>query len=267
MALLQRFRVNSQFGVLDTEADATTQTLSSPEFASLPVVGAGQILPLILDPEKEDGAAEIVHVTAHASGATTVTVERGQEGGSPGRIHPTGTTWRHGPTTFDFGNGHKSLADNNAAYGNGAMVDDAVTNATAVGANARATKSHQMALGDARVVVTLAGIEVAVRLFTVPASVSYNVLVDYDDVANVETRDRVLLIDTGACDSTTVTLPPAASNEGRIITIKKVDDTLNPLTIDGNGTETIDGAATQVLSAQYEDITMVCDGTAWFIIG
>ena len=38
------------------------------------------------------------------------------------------------------------------------------------------------------------------------------------------------------------------------------------LTIDPDGAETIDGSATFSISSQYESITIVTDGSSWFII-
>lgn len=72
------------------------------------------------------------------------------------------------------------------------------------------------------------------------------------------------------CDATsgniTVTLPAAASNSGRIYVIKKIDASANTVTIDGNASETIDGATTVVLSAQYASKMIQCDGSNWFIL-
>ncbi len=62
----------------------------------------------------------------------------------------------------------------------------------------------------------------------------------------------------------TVTLPTAASIEGKKIHVKRLA-TAN-ITIDGDGSETIDGSATFVLSTQYEAITLISDGTNWIII-
>jgi len=64
----------------------------------------------------------------------------------------------------------------------------------------------------------------------------------------------------------TVTLPAAASNTGMRLDIKKIDASGNAVTVDGNAAETIDGAATVTLSSQYDDVTVVCDGTEWFIL-
>lgn len=64
----------------------------------------------------------------------------------------------------------------------------------------------------------------------------------------------------------TVTLPTAASAINRIYVIKKIDATGNVVTIDGNGSETIDGSLTQSLDAQWEAMMLQSSGTAWFIL-
>lgn len=73
-----------------------------------------------------------------------------------------------------------------------------------------------------------------------------------------------------SCDATsagfTITLPAAASNTGKVFYIKKIDSSANAVTIDGNASETIDGAATVTITLQYESLTIVCDGSNWHII-
>ena len=67
------------------------------------------------------------------------------------------------------------------------------------------------------------------------------------------------------CDGTfTVTLPMASSSDGNNYLIKNIGSGV--ITVDGNGSDTIDGAATQSLSSQYDFIAIVSDGTEWFII-
>ncbi len=63
-----------------------------------------------------------------------------------------------------------------------------------------------------------------------------------------------------------VTLP-AATGSGRILNIKKIDASAYAVTVDGDGAETIDGAATYVISTQYVNIT-IQDGAAgaWHIL-
>lgn len=72
------------------------------------------------------------------------------------------------------------------------------------------------------------------------------------------------------CDATggslTVTLPMAGAYKGVRFYIKKVDATGNTVTIDGNGSETIDGAATQVIAIPMVCLTVVSDGTQWWIV-
>lgn len=72
------------------------------------------------------------------------------------------------------------------------------------------------------------------------------------------------------CDCTSnnviVTLPAAAFSLNRLFQIKKTDSSTNSVVIDGNASETIDGIATVSISTQYECITVVCDGTEWWIV-
>ena len=73
------------------------------------------------------------------------------------------------------------------------------------------------------------------------------------------------------CDATsgaiTVNLPAISSvDTGRIYTIKKMDAAANNITIDGNASETIDGATTQTLTTQYERIQIQNSGSEWVII-
>ncbi|MFH0948081.1 MAG: hypothetical protein V1833_03685, partial [Elusimicrobiota bacterium] len=69
------------------------------------------------------------------------------------------------------------------------------------------------------------------------------------------------------CDATaaafTVNLPTAVGITGRIYTIKKIDSSVNAVTVDGAGTETIDGTTTASLSAQWGRIIIQSDGANW----
>lgn len=72
------------------------------------------------------------------------------------------------------------------------------------------------------------------------------------------------------CDATsagfTVTLPEAGGYKGKRFHIKKVDATANLVIVDGYSAETIDGQAAQTITTQYECITVVSDGTQWWIV-
>lgn len=75
----------------------------------------------------------------------------------------------------------------------------------------------------------------------------------------------VFTVDTTA-GNVTVSLPAAVLHSGRVINIKRMDGSANTLTVDGNGSETIDGSATLLIPTQYESFTLLCDGTGWIII-
>lgn len=96
-----------------------------------------------------------------------------------------------------------------------------------------------------------------VKTLSSAKSADYTVL-DDDGVSSI-------FMTTSSTDRT-VTLPTAADNTGRIITVKKVDSGSGSVTLDGESTETIDGATTKTIYAQYDSITVKCDGTAWFIL-
>ncbi len=76
---------------------------------------------------------------------------------------------------------------------------------------------------------------------------------------------RTVLVDAAGA-ARTITLPTAASAKWRKYVIKKTDASANTVTIDGDGAETIDGAATQVLAAQYDFLEIQSDGTQWWIV-
>jgi hypothetical protein len=81
---------------------------------------------------------------------------------------------------------------------------------------------------------------------------------------NAEVNDNVILADATS-NNITITLPPVAEAEGMLLRVKKIDSSVNTVTVDGDGTETIDGATTNVLSAQYDQVTIYCDGVEWWI--
>jgi hypothetical protein len=62
----------------------------------------------------------------------------------------------------------------------------------------------------------------------------------------------------------TVTLPASSGRTGRILIIK--NSGAGTITVDGNASETIDGAATYSLAVQYATIQIISDGTNWKII-
>lgn len=98
-----------------------------------------------------------------------------------------------------------------------------------------------------------AGIGTNFDVYTV-LSANYTVL-DNDGYRHIQ-------VSTGASNRT-ITLPTAADNGDRMITIVKTDSGVGTVIVDGEGAETIDGATTITISAQYASVTLVCNGTAW----
>lgn len=77
--------------------------------------------------------------------------------------------------------------------------------------------------------------------------------------------DEVLLVDASG-GAVTVTLPDPAAYPDVWITIKKIDSSSNAVTINPHGSETIDGAASQSLSTENAFLTLVSDGTNWYVV-
>lgn len=64
----------------------------------------------------------------------------------------------------------------------------------------------------------------------------------------------------------TITLP-VAGFEHSYINVKKIDVSVNAVTVATPAAETIDGAATRVLNNQYDANQFVSDGANWWIVG
>ena len=85
------------------------------------------------------------------------------------------------------------------------------------------------------------------------------------DITIDATSSQLALVDSTTGDIT-ITLPLAANMEGKKLHFKRIDDSGNAITLDANGSETIDGETTQSLSVQYSGITMISNGSGWYII-
>ena len=82
----------------------------------------------------------------------------------------------------------------------------------------------------------------------------------------LDSRDCVVLVDATAA-ARTITLPAASGLGGRVYTVKKIAGAAgNTVTVDGSGAETIDDAANFVITNQYDSVTVVCDGSEWWVL-
>ena len=82
---------------------------------------------------------------------------------------------------------------------------------------------------------------------------------------NVALTDTTILVDATSGD-VTLTLPTASSAESMIYNFKKIDASANQMIVDGNGSETIDGALNKSTTTQWESFSIQSNGTAWYII-
>jgi len=98
---------------------------------------------------------------------------------------------------------------------------------------------------------------------------------EYKNIITVSTAysilptDGIILVDTTA-SNLIVTLPSAASafktNMGLVLNIKHIGTGVNTMTIEGFGTELVDGNLNKVSLVKYESFSLISNGTSWFII-
>lgn len=74
---------------------------------------------------------------------------------------------------------------------------------------------------------------------------------------------------TGGAFAITLPLAGALDELSRILIIKKTDASGNAVTVTRAGSDTIDGATTYALSAQYDTVVLIDDegGGAWHVMG
>jgi hypothetical protein len=64
----------------------------------------------------------------------------------------------------------------------------------------------------------------------------------------------------------TITLPTAVGCAGQTFEISRINSGSNNVTVDGDGSETINGVATYVLTAQYQTVTVRSTGAGWRVV-
>lgn len=136
---------------------------------------------------------------------------------------------------------------------------------TALGSGTHSFVDYRVA-GSSKFKVSTAGRATATAI---DASAVYSAISTKTASHVVTATDHTLLFDC-TVGALTATLPAAATNSGRMLTFKKIDSSVNTLTVDGNGTETIQAlgapATTQVITGQGETLTIQSNGTGWYVI-
>ena len=80
-----------------------------------------------------------------------------------------------------------------------------------------------------------------------------------------ETESNIFVACNATSGAMTITLRAASGLAGYVVAVKKTDSSANAVTVDPNASEQVDGATTQVISAQYTSLSLVCDGSNWHI--
>ncbi len=81
---------------------------------------------------------------------------------------------------------------------------------------------------------------------------------------DANTPNEVILVTASA--PVTVSLPLAKGFYGRTLMVKKMDNSVNAVTIAAKTGETIDGTNTKTIGAQYVSYTLMSFGTGWVIL-
>jgi hypothetical protein len=121
--------------------------------------------------------------------------------------------------------------------------------------------AHLPIVEDAEIYTALVDIHNA--LDTLLTAIGYRIHTVTSAYTIVDT-DGTVLVDASS-GAVTATLPSAVGIQGKKFIVKCVDAT-NIATLDGDGSETIDGAANITL-ALWEVVTVQSDGANWLIVG
>jgi hypothetical protein len=80
--------------------------------------------------------------------------------------------------------------------------------------------------------------------------------------------DYVILVE-GTGSPRTIDLPAKANHAGRVLIIKDAtgNASSNNIEIDPNGSETIDGTSTKLMSGDKSSLTIVCGSDQWYVLG
>jgi len=80
------------------------------------------------------------------------------------------------------------------------------------------------------------------------------------------TTDHDIVLINAVSANVSAALAAASGLEHKIYTFKRVDSSSNTAAVTPNGSDTIDGSSPFDLSSQYQFITIVSNGTNWYII-
>jgi uncharacterized protein (TIGR02145 family) len=174
-------------------------------------------------------------------------VETNEAGGTAIDINNTGTgdpkinLQLNGTTTFSIG------------------VDNDDSDKLKIGTSAPETNTRVTIDNTGNVGV---GTSTPTSTFDIQGSLGYKVNT-ITSATTLNGTHNVLLCNNGPY---TITLPAANLNTGRVYKIKNIDPQGDIITIDANGSETIEGELTYALQPYKHSITIISDGANWHVI-
>lgn len=80
------------------------------------------------------------------------------------------------------------------------------------------------------------------------------------------TGTDVVIFANATSGNVTITLPTASANAGYRFYVKRIDGSGNTCAVARSGSDTIDGQTSISLGLQYMSLTLVSDGSAWYIL-
>ncbi len=171
--------------------------------------------------------------------------------------------------------GYQSLA---AAYGANATVDVVITDGAAWEVARDCTYTHSgttltrgtLEASSTGSVLSLTSAAVVSVTLTAARISQLDLLTGLGQAEVSVTTTATLTIGrmhvcSGTSADYTVTLPAASGNAGKLIGIRMASGLTKLVTVDGNASETIDGATSRVMWAG-ESAILLCDGSNWFKI-
>ena len=93
------------------------------------------------------------------------------------------------------------------------------------------------------------------------------VVVSNDSTDLTLSLGKTVVLASASVGQVSINLATAAEpNKNRVVIVKKTDGTSNRVLVNPNGSETIDGETLYYLTTQYQSVTIVSDGSNWFIV-
>ena len=165
-----------------------------------------------------------------------------------------------------------------------AILDGAVGNAELANASVSQAKMQANSVGSGEIIdgsvgnaelanaaVTAAKADLTgawLHTGNLAANGGFTVKVTVSNVSYTALVSDVVIAITDTTAPRTVTLPALSGNTGKMFIIKDATGgaATNNITIDANAAETIDGAATQLINANYGSVTIVADVGGWLML-